>query len=71
MRSRLFSKEISPACRYCKFGFLTGDSDTVLCEKNGVTYPSSSCRKYIYAPLKRVPRRPNALPKFDPSDFSL
>ncbi|RGX54664.1 MULTISPECIES: hypothetical protein [Anaerotruncus] len=67
----LFSKEIPPACEYCKYGFLTRDGKTVLCEKKGVSNPYDSCRKYQYAPLKRVPKRPNALPKFDKSDFSL
>lgn len=67
----LFSKDISPACKYCKFGFVTRDGKSVLCEKKGVSSPDGSCRKYHYAPLKRVPRRPNALPTFDKSDFSL
>lgn len=70
-RLSLFSKGIPPACEYCKFGFLTRDGKTVLCEKKGVCSPSGSCRKYLYAPLKRIPRRPNALPKYDKSDFEL
>ena len=35
----LFSKEIPPACEYCKYGFLTRDGKTVLCEKKGVSNP--------------------------------
>ncbi|MEM1483647.1 hypothetical protein V6615_02090 [Oscillospiraceae bacterium PP1C4] len=68
---RLFSKEIPPACAYCKFGFITRDGRSVLCEKKGVSAPYQSCKKYRYAPLKRVPKRPNALPQFNKSDFEL
>ena len=70
-RSQLFSNEIPPACQYCKYGFITRSGETVLCEKRGATAPHASCRRYRYAPLKRVPKRPNALPAFDPSDFKL
>ena len=69
--SNLFSKEISPACQYCQYGFLTRDGKSVLCEKKGVMSPDSSCHKYRYAPLKRIPKRPKPLPKMDPSDFEL
>lgn len=71
MKQRLFSSEIPPACTYCKFGFLTRDGRSVLCEKKGVCSPHDSCRHYRYAPLKRVPKRPNVLPKYEKSDFEL
>ncbi len=71
MKQRLFSNEIPPACTYCKSGFLTRDGRSVLCEKKGVCSPYDSCRHYRYAPLKRVPKRPNALPKYEKSDFEL
>lgn len=70
-RLRLFSKEIEPSCSYCRYGFITHGGESVLCEKRGVTMPYDSCKKFIYAPLKRVPRRPRELPQFDPSDFEL
>ena len=68
---RLFSKEIEPSCSYFIFGFITFSGDSVLCEKRGVTMPYDSCRKFIYAPLKRIPKRPRELPQFAPSDFEL
>lgn len=68
---RYFSSEIAPACQYCKYGFITRGGAAVLCEKKGVADPCGACRKYQYAPLKRVPKRANALPKFSPSDFEL
>lgn len=68
---RLFSQEIDPSCDYCKYGFITHRGDSILCEKQGVTLPGHSCKKFVYAPLKRIPKRPNALPEFSPSDFEL
>ncbi len=70
-QSKLFSSEIPPACEYCKYGFLTRDGKAVLCEKKGVCKPYSSCYRYRYAPLKRVPKRMPALPQYDKSDFEL
>lgn len=70
-RSRMFSKDIPPACRYCKYGFLTRDKESVLCEKRGITKPHDQCRKYVYAPLKRIPKRPPAMPDFSLDDFLL
>ena len=69
--SKLFSKEIEPACAYCRFGFATADGKLVLCEKKGVCQLYDSCRKFRYAPLKRIPKRPKSLPKYDPSEFQL
>ena len=70
-RSSLFSKEIPPACQYCRYGFLNYNGDGVLCEKKGPVPLFGSCRKFRYAPLKRVPKRPRALPEFDPGEFEL
>ena len=70
-KSKLFSDQIPPSCAYCKFGFVSQNGRSVLCEKKGVTEPHDSCKRYLYAPLKRVPKRPRALPQFDHSDFEL
>ena len=66
-KSKLFSDQIPPSCAYCKFGFVSQNGRSVLCEKKGVTEPHDSCKRYLYAPLKR----PRALPQFDHSDFEL
>lgn len=68
---KLFGNHVEPACRHCRFGKDTSDGRMVLCEKAGVVSPFYSCRKYRYAPLKRVPSRQVQLPKFDKSDFEL
>ena len=33
-KSKLFSDQIPPSCAYCKFGFVSQNGRSVLCEKN-------------------------------------
>lgn len=68
---RLFSSNIEPSCSYCQLGFITQDGKSVLCKRNGVMLPHDSCRKFQYAPLKRVPKRPRAMQQFEAADFEL
>ncbi len=67
----LFGSRIEPACRYCGHGRESADGRMILCPHQGVTAPYSSCRKYRYDPLLRVPSRQPVLPKYDRSDFEL
>lgn len=67
----LFGNHIDPACGYCEHGSPTRDGGRILCPKMGVVAPHFHCKKYIYAPLKRVPTRQRELQKFDKSDFEL
>ncbi len=67
----LFGKKIEPACQYCEFGEPTADKRMILCEQKGVVAPFFSCRKYRYAPLKRMPTRHLTLPDYDISEFKL
>lgn len=69
--SKLFSKDVAPSCKYCAVGRLTADGEGVLCEKRGVMLPDSSCRKFRYDPLKRIPLRQSVDTAFTESDFSL
>lgn len=68
----LFRKKIQRSCLYCEYGTKL-DKDTVLCIKRGVVKTDIRCRKFSYAPLKRVPPKPKALDfkKYDEEDFSL
>ncbi len=68
---KLFGNTVEPACMYCAHGFLSSDKSTVLCRKLGVTDAFFHCGHYRYDPLKRTPHERPALPKYDPSDFSL
>jgi len=72
MKKQLLNKEnISPACAYCLHGKLSPDRQSVLCIKKGVLLPTSSCKKFIYDPLKRQPQRLPKIPKMNPEDFAL
>ena len=72
MSKKLFGKNIEPKCAYCARCILTEDKKIVLCEKKGFTTPDDSCKKFIYDPLKRVPKTPSpTLPDYDDVDFSL
>ena len=52
---KYFDKSIEPKCDYCRFGKRAKDGNKVLCEKKGLVDCNSSCGKFIYSPLKRIP----------------
>ena len=71
LAQKLFGERVEPACGYCRFGRPTADGRMILCEKAGVVAPYYRCKKYHYAPLKRVPARQAVLPTYSKSDFEL
>lgn len=52
---KYFDKAIAPKCDYCQFGKRAKDGNKVLCEKKGLVDCNSSCNKFVYSPLKRIP----------------
>lgn len=70
-RKPYFGTNISPACEYCAHSRPSPDGRMYYCLKVGVVYPYHKCRKFRYDPLRRIPRRRPALPKFSPEDFQL
>ncbi|MBQ3870380.1 MAG: hypothetical protein II777_07495 [Clostridia bacterium] len=50
--------EYEKLCLYCEFAAPTYEPDKMLCSKRGIVSCSSKCSKFIYDPLKRIPRRP-------------
>jgi len=48
-------------CEYCRYASTVAVTEDILCEKKGIVAPDYSCRKFIYDPLKRTPRKPPAL----------
>ncbi len=70
-KNRFFGKDIEHRCEYCERGRKSSSSTAILCERKGIVDAGYSCKKFEYDPLKRVPKRMNKLPEFDPSDFSL
>ncbi len=70
-KMKLFGKNIAPACAYCAKGAPSQDNRTIICERYGFTQPSYQCSKFIYDPLKRVPRRAPLIRRFSSEDFEL
>lgn len=64
-------REIAPKCEYCRYGRLSPDGETVLCEKKGVVERDGTCRRYKYDILKRQPKRRPEMPAFSAEDFEL
>lgn len=71
MKRALFGKHIEPACIYCENGKTTADGVGVLCRRKGVCAPDDRCSRFVYAPLKRMPKRAAQLPRFSEDDFTL
>lgn len=42
-------------CAFCEMSVPIFDSDTALCEKNGIVPKNHTCRSFSYDPLKRIP----------------
>ena len=49
------------ACAYCRFASEVTGTEDMLCRKKGVVPKQFICKKFVYDPLKRTPRRPPAL----------
>ncbi len=57
------NKEESPnICEYCRFASALSLSENMLCDKKGVVDKEYSCRRFVYDPLKRIPRRAPEIP---------
>lgn len=44
-------------CAYCRFALAVSDTGDMLCSRKGVVPAEFSCRRFVYDPLKRVPKR--------------
>ena len=52
-------------CRYCENAKTLSDTDTVLCDRYGVVSASHRCRKFMYDPMKRTPKRQTTAPSLE------
>jgi len=64
------SERIPPKCEYCELGKAL-ENGRVLCPKKGVVSCDYHCGRYIYDPLKRVPRVAPQLPRYSEEDFAI
>ncbi|MBO5410823.1 MAG: hypothetical protein J6A60_06145 [Clostridia bacterium] len=65
------SSRFEPVCRICRHGRLSPDGESVLCIKKGIVDPDGKCRRYVYDPLKRIPKKALQIESADPSEFEL
>ncbi len=55
--------ELDKICAYCEKATVLAGGEHVLCEKKGVVADSYHCRKFVYDPVKRIPKRARPLPE--------
>lgn len=55
-KKKLFGNNIKPSCKYCELG-TAGEGDKINCEKFGEVKAYDSCKKFVYNPLKRIPKK--------------
>jgi hypothetical protein len=68
----IFSDKIEPACLYCANGKLLEHFSQVLCKKKGMVTADYHCGRFVYDPLKRVPKKAAAFaPDFSKDDFKI
>lgn len=65
------SNEVPQVCAICSFGTQLPDGSGILCKKTGIRLPDSTCKKFDYDPLKRIPRREPEMQEFTEADFAL
>ena len=44
-------------CEFCRYAEPLAETDDMKCTHKGVVDKEHSCRKFVYDPLKRVPRK--------------
>lgn len=64
-------KDVTNECQNCLFAAQLAGEDAVFCKKTGIRKMNSSCKKFKYDPLNRVPRRAPKMMEFSEKDFEL
>ncbi|MBC8535477.1 hypothetical protein [Feifania hominis] len=67
----IFGKKIEPRCELCEHAVTVVGGGQLLCRKRGMVECGARCRRFRYDPLKRIPKRPAALPEYRQEDFSI
>ena len=71
MRQKLYGNRVTPACETCRNARRSFDGKVMLCPRRGAMPLYERCRKYVYDPLKRVPRRRPKQSAHTADEFSL
>lgn len=58
MKKYLFGTDITPSCSYCAHGTLNEETGMIDCSRRKKTFsPNDSCNKFLYSPIKRIPKK--------------
>ncbi len=68
--SKLCRSDIEKICAYCEFSGSEIEKTKILCKKKGAVLKTSSCFRFKYNPLKRIPPKRATL-KIPKGDLSL
>ncbi len=58
-------------CEFCEHASIINDECNVLCESRGIVNKEYKCKRFVYDPLKRVPKALPPLPKLSEEDLLL
>lgn len=70
-RKLLNVKKIERCCECCDKGTVGEDGESIFCPKMGVMEKHSNCKRFVYNPLKRVPKKMPSLPEYSKKDFEI
>ncbi|MBQ8250026.1 MAG: hypothetical protein IJY93_09165 [Clostridia bacterium] len=51
------NSETPKFCEFCRYAEVLSGTEDMLCKHKGAVDREYSCRRFIYDPLKRVPRK--------------
>ncbi len=57
MKKRKEKTEIERCCARCEHATLLSQCNYILCAKKGIVSETHVCRRFVYDPLKRAPKR--------------
>ena len=71
LKKRAPKDEVEPNCAYCIFAVEVVGEECILCPKKGIMQIGDACKKFVYDPLKKIPRKSPPPQVFQPGDFNL
>lgn len=71
MGRKLYGKNIEKKCGYCAIGDTSDDGRLVFCPKKGIVEPDYHCRRFVYDPIRRVPRPAPEMDEYSAKDFEI
>ena len=67
----LYGKNANKQCACCENAVLAGDEIHMYCIRHGLMEKHNSCRRFIYDPIKRIPKMHPTLNNYTEFDFSI